>query len=479
MTYISRLSGAITPFLSGPMDRSISGTPLVNAFSPSHFTPPTLCSAHSGSESSGGRLWKAAGVVAILGAAGYLLHKVTDRGAEETNPAGTALHPSSSSSQSVANLNLDAGFLSKAEEAQYTAIQVFCHKNGIDFSEVHQLASTMLEASSQMNRWASKRYPSSERLKALFLASILMSLPKNPFYERKTVGGEERNKEFVDTILAYAKRGKLKIAVSISDSEAHMDDWTTGQYDGQHQSIYLKRLPDPSDLLARMTIVHELYHFYQDIQGRKLSGLETESQAFIQASAYALLDQGLDSEEKVKEFFHEHSVFSEKNQIFQAAGIWVAYHQSKRGGDEQALQDWTKKLEDLIDKKYGARQLLTAVLKRSQNLFAQIRKKESPELIQGKIANLDRALEREKGKLLTYLETSPDACRDDKELWKQKATIYNILINRILYKLAEEFPNAEDVDIAMRDPAIQETVQKLTPLRLTVSIFCNNNTGVK
>jgi hypothetical protein len=460
MDSVSRLSGAITPFLSGAMDPLITGAPPVGAFSPSYFTPPTLCSAHSGSESSGGRLWKAAGVVAILGAAGYLVHKATDRGPDETRPVG-----------------VDVGSLSGAEEAQYTAIQDFCRAKGADFSEVHQLASVMLKASTQMNRWTPGRYPSSERLKALFLASFLTSLPKSAFYDAKNSREEERNKEFVDTVLAYARRGKLRMAASTS--QAHIQDWAMGEYDSQHTSIYLKRLPDPSDLLAKMTIVHELYHFYQDIQGKTLSLLEAESQAFIQAGTFLLFDQGLDSEERVNEFFRGHSSFSEEKQIFQVAGIWVAHHQLEKGGNEKALKDWMQKLEDLIEKRYGAQEILTAFLKRSQDLFAQIRKKESRNLIQKKMADQERVLEREKGKLLAYLEKSPDACRDDVELRKQRLLVFEMLINRFLFKLAEKFPEAEDIELVSGDPEIKATLQMMAPLRLTANIFCSKSNGVK
>ncbi|MFH1829401.1 MAG: hypothetical protein ABH871_01320 [Pseudomonadota bacterium] len=199
----------------------------------------------------------------------------------------------------------------------------FCSKKKINFSEVEALASHIKASTPQ------------ERTYALAIVSTIFSY--------KQYG----DRAFVDTILAKIKDGGLTVEdVRGQKLEGFEFAESFLAYDYEKNCININTKLDINSIATRTSIIHELDHFYRDVQAKPLSLIELESSAFIRAGELLIAESGLTSSKynvKDLEAVIAKEFADDKKGQPADYGLRVAYAQW--GKDQQA----DKLLEELKD----------------------------------------------------------------------------------------------------------------------------------
>lgn len=214
--------------------------------------------------------------------------------------------------------------LTKEEEKRLRTMQQFCEERHIDFHGVLNLSSRIPTKTT------------SERLDALAIVSLLLSVKKgkaNKFYQA--------NKAFIDTVLAKIEEGKLEV----KDKRSSARDTELGvkaEYNSQQNDLWVLEDFDPALPLRGGSIVHELFHFYQDIQKLPLSVLAKEEVAYVKEGEYIVRTTGLTKpkqEAAIEKLFEQSG---EGGSEGDKAGVYVAYYQAI--GDSKQAEIWREKL---------------------------------------------------------------------------------------------------------------------------------------
>jgi hypothetical protein len=174
---------------------------------------------------------------------------------------------------------------------QLATLRSFCHKKDIDFAEMRRIANKVgpLDSGLSTVRRTSPGITPMERIQALTLVTTLMALQKD------TTGFYRDNQKFIDTVLRLIAEGKFKIRDWLGQNAKTLGEtrefiiyspWANG--------MDISMPLDPRRNNSTASMLHELYHFYQDYQKTPGSILDIEMGAYLKFSEYlvAVFEQG-------------------------------------------------------------------------------------------------------------------------------------------------------------------------------------------
>lgn len=168
---------------------------------------------------------------------------------------------------------------SEAEALLSNAVE-FCRERGLEFSDVRRLAAKILPSSQPALVCKEKAY-------ALMVAAILLSIRKetgNSFYTSQ--------RAFIDTTIEKIEAGKLRLRDAGRDGQKG-DLFTRAYYLLNENTLAVSETSlDLRKVQDRATIVHELFHFFQDARREKISLADTEFEAYFVEAEYALQEKG-------------------------------------------------------------------------------------------------------------------------------------------------------------------------------------------
>lgn len=158
----------------------------------------------------------------------------------------------------------------------------FCRARKLDVKEVAGLATKIQPARSQSS------LNLKEKAYAFITAGILLDIRQDrekPFYQK--------NRDFVDTVIPKIQEGKLRLKDS-NQNGVNPDPFTRAQYSPSENTFFvLVNNLDLDDVRDRATVLHELNHFFQDIQQKKISPVEAETESHLLEADYLIQEEQL------------------------------------------------------------------------------------------------------------------------------------------------------------------------------------------
>ncbi len=242
---------------------------------------------------------------------------------------------------------------SKIHESRFTRIHEFCQKQGVDFQRAWDLGKKM------------NPNQDIEKLDALLVAGFLLSVQQGgegSFYQSENLKGEKENKEFIDTVVQKIEAGKLKIK---NIREKAIMEFGIGagnfqNYNTTENSLRVAQDIDVQDWQGQSGIIHEIYHFYQDIQAKPLLLTLTEEAAYHKQVDFELRVKPLkdiDSPEALEKLIVQKTI---KHPPDQELPLYHAlrHHFHKKTKNSKKADEALKNLQNSIAFYYYLRPLL-------------------------------------------------------------------------------------------------------------------------
>ncbi len=237
------------------------------------------------------------------------------------------------------------------QEERLTNIQEFSRIHGIQLNEVLKLGFHIF-LNSSAREGANSDFVLSERLDALFLSSILMSLYKNP--QSQFI---PNNAAFPQIPLNIIAGGKLKLQESPPALSEQSNTLPTIRY-LEAQDIFYTTIPlDKYSPYLKTTTVEALVRILQDSQKREGNFQNLEIEAYESAGRYLLGEYGFDSTDQTSDnlaSFLNNNFGKGLIQTPLVQGIWLVFHKlhSSNAIQDKSLQN----LKTAIDLDYLGRE---------------------------------------------------------------------------------------------------------------------------
>lgn len=215
---------------------------------------------------------------------------------------------------------------------------------------------------------------------------------------------KEKIRPLSTQFLGAIKRGTLR--VENPRKKRNSKDLNASYYsDGNALVIY--RDSDITDLKANRTLIHELYHYYQDLQKLVISRLDIEYQAHLKSGEYVIAVKNYSSatnKSAVAQYIKDkHGPILRGRPGPAGSAIWLAYYQ--RIKDQKRIQEWEQNLKDAVVSAY---------------YFAVVLVKMLPHLVQNVTKDISRArgsVATLKTQLLPQLEANAQTAKTRYEDW--------------------------------------------------------------
>jgi len=315
---------------------------------------------------------------------------------------------------------------------------------------------------------------------AVILKGVQQAGPDS-FYKAPPLSGEVSNEEFIDTIIDFIRKGSLGIVDrrgQVVRGQEYRSDFMA-YVDETNKLLIATEFPVDS-LEKGALLIHELFHFYQDIKRLNQSLLQSERDAYLIGGQYFLYTSGLTSKpydpKLLEEQFEKHFADRHLDQAFFIA-IRAAY--ALWGNDDGAAKKWSEKLDDSLVQDYYLRRYVFGISPdastKAQAEAAALHSNGTREAwfrsMEGMISSRFRMLEN------NLNSERPDPNKSD--LVDQLVVnvislyMYREMVRLYLKELdaPEDFVRNPEGMFSEQDPAIQELYALLTPLRPTAHIF--------
>ncbi len=236
---------------------------------------------------------------------------------------------------------------SSDDESALESLREFCLHHKVNFYEAVSLSLKI------------KTQTKGDRLNALAIVSLLMSIQKQgdgDFYSAKNVAGEMENKWFIDEVLAKISEGKL----GVYSAALEQMGFTLVQFEYRPSNNAIKidtnLTIDVTQPSTTFSLLHELYHFFQDLRKMHLSVQDLEKSAYVKGAEYALYEAGLTTESALDDYISH--IYNRKGFSFdlQIAALNLAYYNRK--GDAPKVKEWSEELDRLLSVQYILEPLL-------------------------------------------------------------------------------------------------------------------------
>lgn len=266
-----------------------------------------------------------------------------------------------------------------------------------------------------------------ERFRMLQISAVLkrVQTEKNGFYTTDVPNHDGENKKFIDTIIQLIEGEKLRIGNLIGEDERF-----AATYDTKTNQLNIGKEIDLNNLKDQSTIVHELFHFYQDFQRKEQSVTDTESQAYLKQA-----EMLLQVYEKVKEKgefknsedFFEKTFFFKKgkddSETLELIPQYVAFQSIyfQREGDGDRHQEYLNKLKIAINISYFLldiyKEISDSTIKQVRQLVAFLEKDQTQEKflknLSQKVISQKAMKDKELRELNDLLKKAPSSPQDD------------------------------------------------------------------
>lgn len=363
---------------------------------------------------------------------------------------------------------------SSSAQARFNRLYSYSKENGIEFDKVQEIAKQMVNTSNP---------DTNKLLNALTIATLMLSLKnqKNGFYHATNKMGQAENKRFIDTVVAHLATGQLTLQTAAEAGEKKVSESQTGIYLHENNVLVLYRDLDINDMVSTRTLIHELYHFYQDSQELRLPQLEVERQAYLKSNEFTIQTLGYKTKQDesfVEKFLEDRKILTSSPQ---GASLWLAYY--LQIDNKEKAQQWSKNLEVSLVDRYFVRQYFTLHSNANFHKLTEMVREAfnkagfSAPLRQQELLQANRYVEIARRDFTQLTQNSKTGGPNEEEVFKKMSTLIHFMAYRILLKrFLDAYPlngrgGPKNFELHTEFPEFREIASDLSVLQPTYSIY--------